>query len=65
MLHTPRTCLRLDSGQHTTSQALHTHRDSPRYRLAQIGKLLQAGLDHLDTSLIRDLAYRAYDPVGG
>ncbi|MFI6456373.1 helix-turn-helix domain-containing protein [Streptosporangium amethystogenes] len=65
LLHILRTCLRLDAGQHTTAQVLHAHRNSLRYRLAQIGKLLQADLDHLDTLLTRDLAYRTYDPVGG
>ncbi|MFC4895659.1 helix-turn-helix domain-containing protein [Streptosporangium amethystogenes subsp. fukuiense] len=60
-----RICLRLDAGQHMTARVLHAHRDSLRYRLAQIGKLLQADLEHLGTLLIRDLAYRTYDPVGG
>ncbi|MER6175069.1 PucR family transcriptional regulator ligand-binding domain-containing protein [Streptosporangium sp. NPDC001681] len=65
LLHTLRTYLRLDARQHTTAQVLHVHRNTLRYRLAQIGRLLEADLDHLDTLLICNLAYRMYDPAGG
>ncbi|MEV0596348.1 PucR family transcriptional regulator [Nonomuraea cavernae] len=65
LLHTLRTYLRLDARQHLTAKALHLHRNTLRYRLAQIGKLLDADLDSLDTLLICNLASRMYDTANG
>ncbi|QYC44281.1 Carbohydrate diacid regulator [Nonomuraea coxensis DSM 45129] len=64
LMHTLSTYLRLDARQHATAEALHVHRNTLRYRLAQIGKLLEADLDSLDTLVICNLAFRLYDAAG-
>ncbi|GAA0416373.1 putative regulatory protein [Acrocarpospora corrugata] len=65
LTHTLRTYLRLDARQHATAEALHVHRNTLRYRLTQIGRLLEADLDSLETLVICNLAFRLYDAAGG
>ena len=56
--------LRLDARQHATAVALHVHRNTLRYRLSQISRLLETDLDSLDTLVSCNLAFRMYDAAG-
>jgi sugar diacid utilization regulator len=65
LVHTLRTFIRCDVKPLRTAEALHTHRNTLRYRLGQISRLLDLDLYDLDVLVMCSLALRLLDTEGG
>ncbi len=64
LVNTLRAHLKCDAKPIRTAEVLHVHRNTLRYRLEQISKVLSLDLTSLDALLMCNLAFRLHD-VGG
>nr|MCW2728968.1 PucR family transcriptional regulator [Aeromicrobium sp.] len=61
LVPTLRAYLKCDAKPIRAAKVLHVHRNTLRYRLEQVGKLLQIDLNDLDELLMCSLAFRLHD----